>query len=240
MEKTLFSKLPREINQKALLNLPYPEAKEKCAEFNVCDEKFWQKYVDYQYGIKEKFDQLKWSKVAKYAYDIVDELNSHGLYPTFRILPTLFEYVINDKEALNDFYEKFEANNEDSLGLYGLADIAEDGIFGSDDVEEIRILIRDGIGIDPSKAIKKELSKLTDLAKAKRVKKYLQDVMKAALKPTTYLTTKGSIELNVDVDVIFALGGDEVRISRGSFQLYDRPVDIINKVAEAEYLKNEL
>jgi hypothetical protein len=111
MEKPLRKRLPRDLNIKIILELPYSEAKKKCIFFNVCeDENLWRQYVKYNYFIEKKSDKLSWTQVAEMANEILESMFEKNNYPTFRVLPFLFEYFIKGENEIQEILGQIRDN----------------------------------------------------------------------------------------------------------------------------------
>jgi hypothetical protein len=212
MSKPLRKRLPRELNVKIILELPYREAKKKCVFFNLCeDENLWKQYVKYNYFIDRKSDNLLWFQVAAMANDILEAMFEKRIYPTFRALPFLFKYCIKDDGNVNKIidyiiryiYPNGFAGIRSWSGIYNFDIIA----FSIEIVENLLPEVPLPAKMEDTITIKNPRnppSRITQIY-TDFERKCASYITEKVMKSTRYLTPRGIEEVEFDIDANRAL-----------------------------------
>lgn len=183
------SSLPSDIQKQTLYSLPYPDAEKNCSCLDICDDKFWRNYIKNQYFINPDNVNMPFKDVAKYAYDILLKFWNKNSYPSWRVLPFIFEVWEPTKKTL-------------PLKLIDK--------FSDDGIAPFSIFVP-GAKIDKLKAD----FPLTERFWGKEIEKaefnfktdneIIDYMLKECESPTAYWTPSGLQDLNFDIDKYFTL-----------------------------------
>lgn len=204
MEQTLFAGLQPELRLEVLLRLPFEEASRQCQLFEACDnEKFWQQYVKQHYFITIKSQSLSWREVANMANDLLSMLFEKDVYPSFRVLPFLFENVFVDARAFHFVFGQWqrEGLSQVLIGLPFLRDLSDETIRIVDQII-MSVHARLPVSNNPNDfTVRDEPLNAANFYRLTKFElHYRHEVMKIATTPTTYLIPGGQITVDLDID----------------------------------------
>lgn len=207
-----FSQLPRELNIEAVLKLDYSEARDKCLLIGVCDdEKFWQEYVRRHYLIRAKSERLSYSQVAEMAHDILTALFAKQLYPSFRVLPFLFEHYIVDTRSVNRIMHHIDGMFGDHafISFYSWSDLFyENRVLDRLADDMLRMLALNFPITDQETDIRSHTVSVVHQQYTPFERKFLHVCMEAVTQDTVYLTVNGQQTIPFDIDIMYSIWPD--------------------------------
>lgn len=181
--------LPSDIQRQTLFSLDYPDVLNVCDNnSSLCSNKFWVDYIKNHYFIDSRYINLSAQEVAKLSHDILLEFWKKNLYPSWRVLPFIFEVALIDDAPLSAIINRIRTIEE------------KDTIYSF--VAFIKYRINELIDANNSKILRfwsKEWNLIKDLPTDK--KELLNYVLATVKIPTLYWSPQGLKELNFDLDL---------------------------------------
>lgn len=179
------SKLPGDIQRQTFYSLPYPDVKNICRKLNICDDKFWGNYIQNYYFINPKNTDLPGWQIADMAHDYLLQFWQKNIYPSWRVLPFIFEVLIPNGKKIN--IQSFPDNK--ILPFFQL--------LSGRNVEDLTSTDRGLIFWE------KEISETVKSFKNKI--DTINHTLKETEKPTNYWTPDGLKDLNFDIDIYYTI-----------------------------------
>lgn len=201
--------LPQEAWLEVLLNLPYNEIIKKCRLNkrinNLCNnEEFWKRYIQKNFLINPTKIKMPPQQVAEYASEFLMELFNKKIYPSQRVLPLLFEVLLEEEDVVDVLRSELDAiieniETESNLNIIDVLSARHMNVFKIDNfILNQDHFTREWINM-------KEWLKENNQTPDKKILKFILETIEV---PTTYLTPKGFKRIKFDVDrmaAIFAL-----------------------------------
>lgn len=183
-QSNYISSLPTDIQKQTLYSLPYPDVEKICNRLGICDDKFWKDYIKNQYFINPIDDRMKYKDIAEDAHEILTRLWKKNIYPSWRVLPFIFEVWLPTKGNLP--WKDIDELNADVI-LTFIHFVPDNTI--------------DSLKDFPSseKFWGKEIAKIPKAFKSDKDK--VDYILKECEIPTAYWTPTGLQDLNFDIDI---------------------------------------